>query len=563
MSKIITGTVTVGVTLAVNPTIIDGTIVTNAAEAIYGNAAKIWTVANNGYLDAYSGVGIFLRGGAHITNAAHATIFGVKGGLVADGFVTLDNAGFIGSGYDGFDYGPAIDMNGGGAVTNRAGGDIESRYFGIVAYGGRKLTLLNHGVIFGYYDGVAAIGEITNATSGTIIGNYGIVLDGGTINNAGLIEGAISDYYAGAAIYLRGLTDSEIIEQKTGTIIGGIYGFLGGDTIDEAGVTITSVALAGGTLTLYDGAAQLGALTLAGGFLNDEFIVNSDGHGGTDIEIGAATFAGSYPQGAIITALSNTVAAQASLDGIRAGVWRNITLVNHGDIVATSYLWGVTFSTRSRITNTGLIEGAVGIYASGGVIINAGTIDGTQGVAIELAKNTVSTDIILGAGSVLEGGIAGFKAGDTIDLATITATGETFANGILTLTNAGEVVDTIALEGKFKTYLFKLSAAKGGGTDITTTAPAEAFTVTSTQGVTLSATTTITTAAIGSLATASMVFLHPTLWGPSPHAESLPPTPSPATNKPASVAIPLTLGGWLTLDPARGPTVPPITLHAG
>jgi len=540
MGQIITGTSTVGVTLAVNPTIIDGSVVNRYGNAIYGSAAETWTVTNHGVLLGYGslegGLGIDIRGGTQIINAAHAYIYGNDGAIDVGGAATIDNGGGIYN-YNGYHYGygpsPAIAIAGAGVVINRAGAGIYGSYGGIVDESGH-FSLLNRGVISGYQSiGVAAAGTITNARTGTIAGYDGVDLSGGTIDNAGLIENG-RDYYGftGVAIYLLGQADAEIIEQKTGTLIGDIAGFVGGDTIDEAGITITSVKFAHDSLTLFDGTTMLGALSLYGDFHTREFILKSDGHGGTDIEIGAETFTGTFKHGVELTAISNTVAAQARINGISAGRDRTYTLVNYGSLVGTGKSsHGVEFDTSGQITNIGLIEGGIdatadtitntgviigkygiaasgggtitnsglieggdtgisaeggtiansglikgkiGIQADGGTIVNSGTIEGREGVAIDLLFDTGTDDIILEPGSVLKGRIAGFETGDTIELAGITATGETFAHGILTLTNAGNVVDTIALDGFFDTAAFTLTSA-GGGTDISI-APAETFT---------------------------------------------------------------------------------------
>jgi hypothetical protein len=472
MGKTITGTHTLGVTLAVNPTLIKGTITTSATPALYGSAAKTWTITNKGEI-ASTGIGINLAGGAKITNAAHATILGGSEAIFARKAATISNAGTIAMSGN---YGDAIVLDG-GAITNSAGGLI-SGSAAIVSTGTAALHLLNQGVITGtgaFGDAIEAPGTITNAATGTIIGHTGIRLSAGTIINAGLIEGTGT---AGYAIVLTSASNTEIIEQKTGTIIGDIHGFLSGDTIDEAGLTITSERFSNNRLTLLNGTATIGTLNM-NGFLNTgAFTLASDGHGGTDILLGPATFAGTYTGNTYLATQNTTIAATARLtsnvgSGLEGNTYRNWNLVNHGTIIAATFGTGVDFFGGGTITNTGLIQGAYGIYLTGGTITNAGTITGTR-AAIRLATNTATSDIILKSGGVLNGAIMGFETGDTIDLAAITATGETFSNGILTLTNAGKVVDTIAIAGLFNSAAFKLGAAKGGGTDITI-APTETF----------------------------------------------------------------------------------------
>ncbi len=58
-------------------------------------------------------------------------------------------------------------------------------------------------------------------------------------------------------------------------------------SIDLAGVTVTSDRLAGGVLTLFDGAAQVGALRIGGAYAKKVFALSSDGAGGTTIALAA------------------------------------------------------------------------------------------------------------------------------------------------------------------------------------------------------------------------------------------------------------------------------------
>jgi filamentous hemagglutinin len=472
MSKTITGTTTLGVTLSASTTIIDGTIAT-AGQAIYGSAAKTWTLTNNGHVSASQSDGIYVKGGANIKNTAHANIIGQDGGIALGGRATISNAGTIASNTG---FGNAIFLAAGGAVTNSAGGLLRGGV-GRASGSTASLTLVNQGLISGNFSyAINATGTITNAKSGTISGLTGVELSGGTINNAGLIE-AVSG--GGTAISLSGSLYSDIIEQKSGTIIGAMSGFIGGDTIDEAGIIITSASFANNTLSLFSGTAKAGTLNLPGNFTSRDFALQSDGHGGTDILLGAETFTGTYGFGVSLTALTSTVAANADVTGYNYGVfgsaYRHFTLVNHGTIAAAGNTRaGVKFITAGYIANTGLITGAEGIYFDGGTISNTGTIAGTAGTAINILHNTATSMVILKSGGKISGAIAGFEAGDTIDLSNITATGDVFGNGVLTLTNAGAVAATIALSGGFNSAAFTVGKAPGGGTDISI-APTETF----------------------------------------------------------------------------------------
>jgi len=151
MGKTITGTTKLGVTLTANPTIIDGTIATYAEPAIYGSAAKVWTINNNGLISASSEQGVAIRnvyaitlaGGGKITNAAGASIIGYDAGFVAEKSTTIINAGTIAA-TQGQSTG--IALSAGGAVTNSAAGVIAGVLVGVS--GGSTFSLLNQGVIY-------------------------------------------------------------------------------------------------------------------------------------------------------------------------------------------------------------------------------------------------------------------------------------------------------------------------------------------------------------------------------------------------------------------------------
>ena len=79
------------------------------------------------------------------------------------------------------------------------------------------------------------------------------------------------------------------------------------------------------------------------------------------------------------------------------------------------------------------------------------------------------------AQSLIQGGTAGFAGvpitgfaqHDTIDLAGIAATGDTYGSGVLTLTNVGSVVATVTVAATAASPTFSLHPDGAGGTSIT------------------------------------------------------------------------------------------------
>jgi hypothetical protein len=210
------------------------------------------------------GRGVYLGAGGSITNQSSAVIGGYQGIYDKVGRLTVVNDGAIAGGTTGAPNalgGLGILLQAGGSVTNQASGRI-SGYYGIsIGNYGQSAdtivsgTVINAGTIIGANLGIAHNdipagvqlqgglgGAVTNQSSGTITGYWGIVSEGPTIAsdnvnvvNAGYIAGNAtasstitigSSVYAvsGAGIWLR--TAGTVTNQSTGSIRGftGLYG---------------------------------------------------------------------------------------------------------------------------------------------------------------------------------------------------------------------------------------------------------------------------------------------------------------------------------------------------
>lgn len=238
------------------------TTVTNSG-TIKSSPTKIVNNAPNNVYD-----GIYLGAGASVTNSDPGTIFGGISGIdIAGGAGTVNNTGLIetttlqGNGvalenggtvinsgstgiYGDFSgvavYGgpgvitnsamiSAVGLNGdgvylaaGGTITNTASGSITGTYDGIgVGFG--SATVTNAGYIYGYDVGVGLYGGgcIANLAGGEILGKSGVVVDGGTVVNAGTIAALSS----GAAVtFSSGQANRLVVESGaifTGTVTGG------------------------------------------------------------------------------------------------------------------------------------------------------------------------------------------------------------------------------------------------------------------------------------------------------------------------------------------------------
>ena len=108
------------------------------------------------------------------------------------------------------------------------------------------------------------------------------------------------------------------------------------------------------------------------------------------------------------------------------------TVENAGTIAATEF---------AIITGGGLIDNAAGgvirgeipiLFEGSGTVINAGTIAAVPG-GIAISFDGPNNVLVLEPGGVLTGPVDGFRAGDMLDFAGLTASSASFAGGILTL----------------------------------------------------------------------------------------------------------------------------------
>jgi hypothetical protein len=278
---------------------------------------------------------------------------------------------------------------------------------------------------------------LTNLGTVTSDGGTGVDLTaGGAIVNRGLISGAIGVADAGSLT----LTNA-------GTVVGsgGIATALGGD----------------GRVVVEPGAVFSGIV---------------DGGGGSALELAAA------PQPGTLTGLGTGFVRFATVAVDPAAVWSLIgddtvsagtTLAVAGTLLAAGSL---TNDGQISVAGGSLLVGAVGedagqhgamVLESDGVAEFAGTIDAGQSLFFADATGIARLDEPSGFAAT----ITGFQTGDVIDLAHLRATGLDFADGVLTLTNAGGTVATLNLAGAYASSEFALTADHAGGTRLTVSTP--------------------------------------------------------------------------------------------
>lgn len=389
------------------------------------------TVQNSGSISAFQRYGVRADNGSiTVTNNVGATITGDQVGVFAEGNATVNNSGTITGTAVLQALGVGVQSYGLINITNNAGGFITGTAWGVMSVndGG---TVNNYGTITatGAYGNAAAVyvqgtgSLLVNNYSGGVLTGYANGVSGGgpvTVNNWGTITGG-----TGPAIY----GDNVVVTNNAGgSITGGASGGIQGGssaTVDNSGA-ISSTDVNGAAVQVYGGPVNVtnraggtiqGLITASG----DVTVVNS---GSIVAPLAIFTSAGSVN-------LTNNAGGsiQSSFDALEAG--GPVTVVNSGTITATRFaingdvaatvtnnvggaIQGGTAAVWAhgvQISNFGTLSGDTGIISLPGAssnILNAGTITGTGGTAIQLsgAGNTLTVTptsvingLVIGSGS--------------------------------------------------------------------------------------------------------------------------------------------------------------------
>jgi hypothetical protein len=407
-------------------------------------------LSGNAGFSAAGGMGIGLAAGATVINDGTVTGGFLGGGATINGGTLLNNL-YIAGGYRG----NGAQLSNGASLTNSA------TITGGFAYGNAL---------------------VAGAVPGPV-GNGVALTSGSALTNLGTITAGLGG--AGAA-----LNDSTMINDLV--LTGGQYGdgasLTAGATLTNNG-RITGGGASAVTPSAHGGSGAGVALAVGSTLTNDGTIAGGEIADGVYLTTSAS-----------LTNLGLIQSGQSFNDGKgafpAAGVFltagalvSNVGTILGGSSAAGAYVGG------GILINTGTIDAGTytaGVTLNGGTLVNAGTIAGRASFIVTEPPSTGPTgntypggtytvpafaavqfgslagDLVIGSGAVFEQDIAGFVAGDTIDLqnvlfgSTPTLTASTDA---LTISGDGNSV-TLDLAGAAADQ-FKLTIdAAGTGTDL-------------------------------------------------------------------------------------------------
>jgi hypothetical protein len=353
--------------------------------------------------------------------------------LYLDGGLTWVNGGTV-TDSSGYVYAPYPSASGSIVISNTASGvfDLTSGA-AIYTYGGGTETLINGGTL-------ANLGNFTGIVSATVINTGTLTATGGSLslNNGGTLAGTL------------GATNTK------GTVL-------------LAQGTFTTTA--GTTATIADDNTATGLVLGSGETWTDAGTILDAGH----LRLGNVT-------GGSLATLAINTGSTFTLTGADSGISAqgSATITNAGTITQTGPAGLDTISTG--IANTGLIDAVTGTLALTGGISGTGALRIETGGKLELGQSLSTTQSVTfngpGATLILEKPasiklLTGFGAGDSLDLAGVTATAVGIAGSTLTV-NAGSSAYTFTANQSLASDHATFKSDGSGGTTVTLYAEAAA-----------------------------------------------------------------------------------------
>ncbi len=376
MSSTINGTLQHGVILEApgytSPTTIAGVIDASSGNAV--SALSTWDIAISGNIVASTGEGVFLKAGGFIDNSGSIDVIASYGVFANAQTDSLENSGSIYGGRAG-----VLMVHATINLDNLATGTIEGGSMGVKFTGANAAnsTLLNEGLIESTAGVGIRLGEAvgTNAAGGIVAGG-----------SVGIYVGALSTF-----------TNDGTVAGGTGVLVGGM-----GVTIIDFGTISASI---GNAISFTSNAATPTApdfLTLMPGAV---LVGTASGGGVADVVFAGTTLGTLANVGRELTGfptISIASGAEWAFSGT-SSMLGNVTFENNGTLVQGA---GDALTIDSAVKGTGTIELDATTLAIGNTVGSGEIFDFVTGFST----------LLLSSNHIFSGTIAGFEAGDTIEL---------------------------------------------------------------------------------------------------------------------------------------------------
>ncbi len=423
-------------------------------------ASADWTVASawtgNAVPDAGADVFIPGSGSYRVTIATPEAVVArslvLDGTLAVEGTLQLAQASTISPGANlaggGVIAGAALLINNGLVSSTEANGllEIETAGFtnagsivagngGVVAIFAQDFTNLSGGTLSGgalEADGALAAIDIFNAGGASTP----LITDNATLT----LNGSGAEIFSYDSVG-KGYSDIDATLTTVGAL--GVLNILGGRDYGTANALSLGglLVLGGGSLSAAAGITNKGGATIRG----FGRITTAIGNGGRiEAQGGVLTLAGGITDTGALT-----IDAGATL--AFAGTYSQPVLNN---------------GTMQAVGGTLKLAGSQG--GTGGYMIQAGaTLELAAAAAGGVSFNGVGASLVLDSPGGFTGGVRGFGAGNTIDVAGVAADGASIANGRLTLSYGGSPVYSVALAGSYASASVAVQSDGASGTAVT------------------------------------------------------------------------------------------------
>ncbi|MBL5862146.1 autotransporter outer membrane beta-barrel domain-containing protein [Serratia fonticola] len=395
-------------------TVLIGSNVTLApvtGNAITGAAGDVWSITNQGHIQATNGYAFLLNAnGSSINNSG---IISSSNGVWSTGALTFNNQQDALISVRGVGIGATV--NAGAFILNNAGTITSSDSTAVIAntsnYGELGVSLVNSGLMQGKQGavsisagaaGAAAPVSITNLTGGRMLSDgYGVfILHGSSLvtNQAGAVISGSTTGVMGSDLYTGlNIKNAGTISSSAGVAV---YSYGGGIIENAAGASIEGLG----------GIAYVRPVV----YNNTNRVDNSGSIKGT---------------GSVFVT-DNTLATTGSGTGVYFGGGLSGTpnqLINrHGGTIEGTFYgvysgYGPRFSDAVGlgVENSGTISGKTGIAINAGnaTIVNSGIITGSEGIAIQFdQEGDYTNSLTLNTGSQLNGSVLGGSGHDLLVL---------------------------------------------------------------------------------------------------------------------------------------------------